>query len=384
MRILILHATAGAGHKRAAEALAAAARTQAPDAQIVVRDILDFTAPIFKKTYAEGYLNVVRTAPELWGYLYSRLDKKTTKPYEAKIRSVFNKLNALSFLKFFKELQPDAVICTHFMPLEMLSARTAERKMNVPLFCVVTDFAVHSMWVMKNVECYYVANEESKRYLVRRGQSADRVKCTGIPVDPIFSQSLETGEAKARLGLQRNLPAVLILGGGFGVGPTVQLLRSFQKASVQCQILVVAGKNQQMQRETEAIGKTLQNPVKVFGFVNNIHELMDAADLIVSKPGGLTSCEVLAKHKPLLIIDPIPGQEQRNCEYLLEVGAAARLYDVEDAPYKIQELLNDKTRMRQMEINAEKAAKPRAAFEIVQDVMTAIKGATGKPTGGKL
>ena len=128
-----------------------------------------------------------------------------------------------------------------------------------------------------------------------------------------------------------------------------------------------------MQRNAEAIGKTLQCPVKVFGFVNNIHELMDAADLIISKPGGLTSCEVLAKHKPLVIVDPIPGQEQRNCEYLLEIGAAVRLYDIDDAPYKIQELLNDKERMQQMAANAGKAAKPRAAFDILQDVIAGLK-----------
>jgi processive 1,2-diacylglycerol beta-glucosyltransferase len=372
-RILILHATAGAGHKRAAEALAAAAKIQAPDTEIVVRDILDFTAPIFKKTYAEGYLNLVRTIPELWGYLYTRIDKNATKPYEVEIRKVFNKLNTLTFTKFFKELQPDAVICTHFMPLEILSSAIAEGKTSVPLYCVVTDFAVHSMWVMKNVESYYVANEESKRYMVRHGQAEDRVKCTGIPIDPIFSQSLASEKAKARLGLDRNLPAVLILGGGFGVGPTAQLLGSFQHVGSLCQVLVVAGKNEEMQRNAEAIGKTLGCPVKVFGFVNNIHELMDASDLIISKPGGLTSCEVLAKHKPLAIIDPIPGQEQRNCEYLLEIGAAVRLYDIDDAPYKIQELLNDKERLQQMAANAEKAAKSRAAFDIIQDVIAGLK-----------
>lgn len=372
-RILILHATAGAGHKRAAEALAAAAKIQTPDSEVVVRDILDFTAPIFKKTYAEGYLNLVRTIPELWGYLYTRADKKATKPNEAKIRTVFNKLNTLTFTKYFKELQPDAVICTHFMPLEILSAAIEEGKTSVPLYCVVTDFAVHSLWLMKNVERYYVANEESKRYLVRHGQFGESVECTGIPIDPIFSKSLASEEAKALLGLDRNLPAVLILGGGFGVGPTAQLLRSFEHIGPDCQIMVVAGKNQDMQREAEAIGKTLRIPVKVFGFVNNIHELMDAADLIISKPGGLTTCEVLAKHKPLVIIDPIPGQEQRNCEYLLEIGAAVRLYDIDDAPYKIEELLDDKTRMRQMAANAEKAARPRAAFDILQDIITGLK-----------
>ncbi len=382
-RVLILHASAGAGHKRAAEALAATVSIQAPDAQVVVRDILDFTGSVFKKTYAQGYLDLIRTIPELWGYLYTRLEKSKTKPREAKIRTAFNKLNTLSFLKFFKELEPDVVICTHFMPLEILATRIAAKKVKVPLFCVVTDFAVHSMWVTENVECYYVATEESKRYLMRRGQSADRIKCTGIPIDPIFSKSLKSAEARARLGLQTNLPAVLILSGGCGVGPIGQLLRSFQQAGLHCQILVVAGKNHEMQRQAEEIGRTLTNPVKVFGFVNNIHELMDAADLIVSKPGGLTSSEVLTKHKPLVIIDPIPGQEQRNCEYLLEVGAAVRLYDIDDAIFKIQELLNDESRMKQMASSSEKIARPHAAREIVEDVFANLRLSTDRAYGKK-
>lgn len=368
MKVLLLYASAGAGHKRAAEALAVGLREAG--AATTVQDILDFTPALFRKTYAEGYLEVVRNIPELWGYMYAQSDRKARNPLEKKLRAGFNKLNTLPFLRAFEELDPDVVVCTHFMPLEILTTRLARKPARAPVFCVVTDFAVHSLWVCSNVRCYYVATDEARRQLLRRGQPADSIKVTGIPIDPVFSRCELQRDVRKRLGLDSKLPAVLVISGGFGVGPTIGLLDSFRGSRADCQIIVVAGRNEEMKRESEAAARKLSVPVKVLGFVNNVHELMDAADLVVSKPGGLTSSEVLAKGKPLLIVDPIPGQEQRNCEYLLEAGAAARLFDVEDAACKIRELLGDSARLAHMARNAKRIGRPAAASEIAGDVMT--------------
>lgn len=367
MKVLLLHASAGAGHKRAAEALAVALRESGAEA--TVQDILDFTPALFRKTYAQGYLEVVRRVPELWGYMYARSDRKAQQPWEKRFRAGFNKLNTIPFLRSFERLDPDVVVCTHFMPLEILTTRLGRKRGRAPVCCVVTDFAAHSLWMCSHVECYYVATDEARRQLLRRGQPADRIKVTGIPVDPAFGRCEAQRDARKRLGLDPKLPAVLVISGGFGVGPTADLLLSFQDSKPNCQILVVAGRNEAMRREAEAAARKLLMPVKVFGFVNNVHELMDAADVIVSKPGGLTSSEVLAKGKPLVIVDPIPGQEQRNCEYLLEAGAAVRLFDVEDASDKIRALLGDQARLHRMVRNARLIGRPAAAFEIAQDVL---------------
>jgi len=372
MKILLLHASAGAGHKRAADALATAIRECG--AEPIVRDILDFTAPLFRKTYAEGYLDIVRTIPELWGYMYARTDRPSQRPWKKTVRSFFNPLNTVSFTRFFKQLQPDAAVCTPFMPLEILSSRIRKMDSAVPLYGVVTDFAVHALWICSDVARYYVATEEARRQLIRRGQPADRVKVTGIPVDPVFSRREPQGSVRRRRGLKPNLPVLLLIGGGFGVGPTVQLLRSFLRPTVPCQILMVAGKNEAMKREAEEAARTLPIPVKVYGFVDNVHELMDAADLVISKPGGLTSSEALAKGKPLVIIDPIPGQEQRNCEYLLEAGAAVRLFEIDDAPDKVQALLGNPLRMKRMARQARLIGKPHAALDIARDVMASLGG----------
>lgn len=369
MKLLILHASAGAGHKRAAEALAKAFEAARPPADVTVRDILDFTPPLFRRTYARGYLDLVRRAPELWGYVYARTDRKAQDPWRRKVRSAFNKINAPLFLRYARDLHPDAIVCTHFMPLELISTAKRKGRLDTPLYCVVTDFAVHALWMVEGVNGYYVSTEDARQHLLRQGVGAERVSLTGIPIDPVFSLKPGGAASRARLGIDPELPMVLVLSGGFGVGPAVDLIRSFRGSEVRCQMVVVAGANESLRQQAEEAAREIRQPVKVYGFVNNMHELMDAADVVVTKPGGLTSSEVLAKGLPMLIVDPIPGQEQRNAEHLLESGAALRLFDIQDAPWKVSSMLEDPTRLAEMRRRAAALGRPSAAEEIVKDIV---------------
>ena len=366
MNVLILHAAAGADHRRAAEALAKAA--EAAGAKAIVCDILEFTPPFFRKTYAEGHLNVIRTVPELWASTYERSNRSQQHKWQTDIRTVFSRLNTLAFFSFYHECQPDAVLCTHFLPLELLANSRKRRQRGVPLFGVLTDFAVHALWMCPHVDCYYVATEEARCQLIRRGQPEDGTAVTGIPVDASFAVQTPAADARARLGLDPALPTVLFMGGGFDVGSPVEFLKAFRAHAVPCQFLLVAGRHERMKAEAEAVATSLTQPVRVYGFVRNVPELMDAADLVVAKPGGLTSAEVLAKGKPLLIVDPIPGQEQRNGECLLEAGAAARLFEIAGAPWKIETLLGDKARLAAMTEAARRAGHPQAAQATMNDV----------------
>ncbi len=369
MKILLLHASAGAGHRRAAEALSKAFIQARPDAEVKVCDILDYTAGVFRKTYSEGYLDLVRKAPELWGYFYSEADRRAGVPWRKEIRAFFNKVNTLAFLKFYREYDPDIAVCTHFMPLQLLTRASRRRRRHARVYCAVTDFAVHALWILENTDAYYVAMEEARRHLVRRGQPADRVKVTGIPIDPVFQQGQSKANALQALGLPSDLPVVLLLGGGFGVGPTLELIRAFGQEEPVCRLVVVAGANAKLKAEAEALAATIRTPVVVHGFVSNIHVMMDACDLVISKPGGLTTSEVLAKGRPMLVINPIPGQEQRNCETVLEAGAAARLFEVEDAYFKVKSLLEDREHLARMSGQARRMGRPGAAAEIVADIL---------------
>lgn len=378
MRVLILHASAGTGHRRAAEALAAAFTAAQPEAAVTVADILEFTPALFRDTYANGYLRVVRAAPELWGYIYSVSDRKASIPWRRKVRSAFNAINTVSLRRYLRAQAPDVVVCTHFMPLEVVATRIFGRQARVPLYCVVTDYAVHALWLVQGVQAYYVATEFARQHLLRKGERADRVVVSGIPVAPEFTASRPAAEARARLGLDPARATILLMCGGFGVGPAVELLQAFQGRDLPWQMLVVAGANAELQRDCEAAATTVGFPVRVLGFVNNVHELMDAADVVISKPGGLTASEVMAKGKPMMIVNPIPGQEQRNCEYLLEAGAATRLYEMDGAPYRLQALLEDPTRLERLRENARQVGRPHAAADVVADILRRLPADTAQ------
>ena len=208
-----------------------------------------------------------------------------------------------------------------------------------------------------------MATPAAARELSRKGIPEGRISVTGIPVDPVFASRSAAAAVRAKLGLPPK-PTLLLLSGGFGVGPMKQMLASFADCHDELSLVVVAGKNPALEKECRAVASGLPVPTRVFGFVNNMHELMDAADLVVTKPGGLTTMEVLAKGKPLALVAPIPGQEQRNAEYLLEEGAAVRLYDTADAAYYLRRWLADQGRMGRMSAAAQTIAKPFAASEI--------------------
>jgi processive 1,2-diacylglycerol beta-glucosyltransferase len=368
--ILILHATAGAGHTRAAQAIGAALKARGEAFQLV--DILDCTPALFRRMYVKSYIDLVQKAPELWGYLYDRTDVvRPATSKRVKARLAFNQLNSQPFKKLLKEAGPRAIVCTHFLPLELLSDLKGRGKIEVPVHAVVTDVSPHALWVYPNIDCYHVATVSAARELVRKGFPAERIRVTGIPVDPVFAERTASPAARTKLRLPER-PTGLLLSGGFGVGPMVEALESFRSSPAEISLVVVAGKNAELEAKCRAVAKTLPVPVTVHGFVTNMHELMDAADLIVTKPGGLTTTEVLAKGKPMALVSPIPGQEQRNCEYLLEAGAAVRLYDVGDAAFYLTGWLADTERMKRMTAAARAIARPRAANEIAAAVIEGV------------
>jgi processive 1,2-diacylglycerol beta-glucosyltransferase len=366
-RILIAHVTAGAGHTRAAEAIAKAVQNLYPGANVKLVDTLDYINTVYKKVYGGTYLALVKNTPKLWGYFYDRYDRD--EKLDDKIRQSLETMQAGDFRDLLDDFSPDAVICTHFLPMELISRWKKKRKSSLPLYAVVTDFALHAFWIVEEVDAYFVANQEIARELTTRGATVKSIYQTGIPVDPIFATLPSPLEMRDRLGLKSDLPTVLIMGGGYGVGDMPGLLRSFQNVTTPMQLLVVAGKNEALRSELAQIGQTLNIPCKVFGFVSNVHELMRASDLMVTKPGGLSSSESLAAGCPMMIINPIPGQEQRNSDYLLENGAASILHNISDGAFYIESLLRDTERLGYMAQQTRRIGRKDAALEIARRVM---------------
>jgi processive 1,2-diacylglycerol beta-glucosyltransferase len=370
MRVLIATVTAGGGHLAAAAALEEAWRALRPGDVVEQVDLGKFFSPLHRKIVSDGYVRLVNHAPELWGMVFAKTDKPKAARTLNRVRAMFPSNSRHRFGRYVKEFEPDVVLCTHYFPLETLNHLRGKRGGPRPLaVSVVTDFEAHALWMDACVDLYCVAAEETKARLVARGVADENVVVTGIPISAKFSGKLDAKAVRRTLGLRDDLPVLLVPSGGFGMGPVGEILAELDKVDRPFQSLVVTGRNQELRRELAAQDR--KHPTQVLGFVTNMHELMAVADLIITKPGGLTSSEALAMGKPLFILNPIPGQEAANSDFLLEHGAAAKVNRVEDLPYRIEQLLGSR-KLVEMGRAAKVLGRPSAARDIVNEAVRRV------------
>ena len=371
MRILIATVTAGGGHLAAAAALEESWRAARPDDIVEKIDLLTLFSPLHRRIYSDGYVKLVERAPDLWGMVFAKIDNPKLLQKLKRIQRKFPSGSKLRFARFVRQFKPDVVLCTHYLPLETLTPlREGKGGIRPFVACIVTDFEAHALWMESCVDLYCVAAEETKARLVARGADAKNVVATGIPIAAKFLSKPDAKAVRRNYGLRDDLPVLLVLSGGFGMGPVAEILTELDKASAQFQSLVVTGRNEELRRELAAHDR--KHPTHVLGFSTNMHELMAVADLIITKPGGLTSSEALAMGKPLFILNPIPGQEAANSDFLLEHGAAAKANRVEDLPYRIGQLLGSK-KLAEMAKAAKSLGRPSAAKTIGCEVLSRVK-----------
>src|SRR5437667_10685536 len=363
MRILIATVTAGAGHLQAATALEEAWRVLRPDDAVAKVDLLDFVSRLQRNVYVQGYMKLVEHAPELWGMVFKKTDNPKLLRRVARFRRGFAERTNQKFVRHLRAFRPDAVVCTHYLPVEIM-AHLERKGFNPMTVCVVTDFEAHALWMEQAVDLYCVAAEETKASLVARGARAENVVVTGIPIAPKFSGLPNPRAVRKNYGLRDDLPVLLVLGGGFGMGPVARILSALDKIERDFQTLVVAGRNEKSRREL-ACGY-YRHPTRVLGFTTNMHELNAVADLSVREHGGLTTSEALAMGKPLFILNPIPGQEAANSDFLLERGAAAKVNRIEDLPFRLEQLLGSK-KLKEMARAARELGHPNAAQEVCRE-----------------
>jgi processive 1,2-diacylglycerol beta-glucosyltransferase len=367
MRTLIATVTAGGGHLAAAAALEEAWRAARPDDAVEKIDLLKLFSPLHRRIYSDGYVRLVERAPELWGMVFAKTDNPKLLQNLKRIQRKFPSGSKQRFARFVKQFKPDVVLCTHYLPLETLTP-LREKKDGLRPFvaCIVTDFEAHALWMESCVDLYCVAAEETKARLVARGAAAKDVVATGIPIAAKFSSKPDVKAVRKRCGLRDDLPVLLVLSGGFGMGPVAEILAELDKAQELFQTLVVTGRNEELRRELATQDR--KHPTHVLGFSTNMHELMAVADLLITKPGGLTTSEALALGKPLFILNPIPGQEAANSDFLLERGAATKANRVEDLPYRIEQLLGAK-KLGALAKAAKALGRPKAAEAICREVL---------------
>jgi processive 1,2-diacylglycerol beta-glucosyltransferase len=268
-----------------------------------------------------------------------------------------------------RDYEPDWIVCTHFLPAEIISDLKAEKKLDIQQAIVVTDFDLHAMWLCREYEQYFVALDETKEYLRTLGFDTERITVTGIPIDPVFSETKDKREMRAKYGLDADLPTIILSAGGAGVGAMETLIDAIASIEQPVQVLAMCGRNEDLRTKLDR--RVSKDSVRVIpvGYTTDMDEYMSAADLVVGKPGGLTTCEALAKGLVFVIVNPIPGQEERNSDHLLENGAAIRCNNLATMGYKISRLLGDPQRLDAMRQNALTMARPRAGFDIVDGLV---------------
>ncbi|HAK95703.1 MAG TPA: galactosyldiacylglycerol synthase [Planctomycetes bacterium] len=376
MRILVLHATVGGGHKSAAMALGEAFRALDPAGAVEVRDTLDFTPRVFKKLYAGSYFWLIDHSPETWGYLYEHAGARTAERQTARLLRAFDRLNYRRLLRFIEDFAPDAVVATHFLPTEILMPLAAKGAFAVPYWLVLTDHDAHAVWVRRGPHAFFVGSEEVRVLLEKAGIEPARVRVTGIPISRRFLAPPGEAAARASLGVPRDGRVVLLMGGAGGFSEMAPFARALA-AMDDTHTLAVAGRNEELGAAFDELAAAAPR-LRPFRFVADIERLMQAADVVVTKSGGLTTSECLAMGRPMVIIRPTPGQEERNADYLLEAGAAIKARTPESLAWKIARLWREPARLRVLADAARALARPNAAEDVAREVLGA-PGARASP-----
>ena len=372
--ILVLSVSAGAGHVRAAQALAATAERDYPHAKITHLDVMDFVPSSFRKIYADSYIKLVDKAPLLWAYLYQNTDKQESTSLLTKIRRNIERLNTRELKKEIKKLAPDTIICTHFLPAELASRRIDKGETMPPIWVQVTDFDVHGLWVHPHIQGYFVASDEVAARLQARGITAERIKVSGIPIMPQFTNPINPTLCANEIGINPKKITLIMMSGGLGVGNIANMAQALLQLPNDFQIIALAGKNQKMLLELQTLAAQYPERLFAMGFTKTIERLMAVSDLAITKPGGLTSSECLAMHLPMIAVSPIPGQEERNADYLLESGAALKAVDIPALCYKVQKLTQNPVLLNMMRERMSKIAKPTAANTVLSHVLSSLEG----------
>jgi processive 1,2-diacylglycerol beta-glucosyltransferase len=370
MKVLIVTATAGGGHLAAASAIEDAWRTLRPHDTVEKLDLVKFFSPLHRKIHADGYETLVEHAPEIWGLLFAKTDDPKVVARLNKLGRAFTPTSGLKLARHIKRTKPDVIVCTHYGPIAVLDRMRGQGDVPGPfVVSVVTDFEAHALWMGDCVNLYCVAAEATCARLAARGAQPESLAVTGIPISNKFTQPVNARDVRARLGLRDDQSVVLLLGGGFGWGPISETLAELDKIESHFQTVVVCGRNAELRREVAAQDR--RHPTHVLGFVSNMNELMAVSDLVISKPGGLTTSEALASGLPMVVINPIPGQEAANSDFLLQAGAAIKVNRIEEMSVRVGQLLGTK-KLAAMAKAARAVGKPTAARNVCNEILHRI------------
>jgi processive 1,2-diacylglycerol beta-glucosyltransferase len=367
--LLLLSVSAGAGHTRAAEALRRCARATDPALHAIHLDVMQFVTPSLRRLYTDFYLFLVQRAPSLWRGVYHLTNDARPDSRTHRLRRWAERRGSAALLRKITECAPDLIICTHFLPAELLSQLRASGAVRCPVWVQITDFDVHQMWVHEHMAGYFVPNDEVAFRLRARGIAPDAIHVTGIPIMAGFSRPPERAVCARALGIDPAQTTLLLMGGGAGLGALDAVAAHLLAAQDRFQLLVLAGRNEAMLAALQALAARYPGRLVAHGHTDQVEQLMACADLVITKPGGLTCSECLAMGLPMILNAPIPGQEEQNANYLLEQGVALKAFDLVTLEYRVRHLLAHPDELEAMRRKAKALGRPQAARQVLDTVL---------------
>jgi len=371
-RLLILSASIGAGHVKAAEALAKAYNEQF-GGEAVHLDFFRYASPTISRWAEQAYYIMTKHTPGVYKLLYDIEDRPNSPTKKMEVH-----LGTKRYKDLIKEYRPDAIISTHFLPAAVVSHMY--QRFPIPNGVLLTDYISHPMWLYPNNQRFFVAHAGMAEELKRFGIEEDRIRVTGIPVRPCFAQKFDRRQLRAKLKLDPELVTILLMSGGNAIGPLVEVLSALSRIDKPYQIVVITGRNRKVFRELSRVRRAVGLRGRILGYVENVHEWMAISDLLISKAGGLTVTEALNSGLPMLIIRPTPGQEVGNTEFLQQAGACLPVKNVKELIGALDGLLNNPEQLRMMKESTLRLARPNATMDILTE-MEALLEASRQQAG---
>lgn len=362
-RIILMYITDVSGHHSATLAIEAALKKLRPDAEILNINGFNYTNPISEMIVNRLYMSIIKRTPKVWDYLYD--NPKIIKSVE-NIKETIHKFNSPKLKNLFDVFKPDLVLCSQAFPCGMCADYKKTYNSNIPLVAVLTDYVPHSYWIYDSVDYYVCPSEIVGMKLAQKGVPEEKIKSLGIPFDPKFNEVPDRSRILRQLGFSDGVPVILIMGGGQGLGPIKTIVSSLEKLNEPLQEIIVTGTNKKLFNSLKKRGNKHKQKILALGYADNINELMSISDIIITKPGGITTAEVLAKKIPMIIVKPIPGQEANNTRYLTENGAAIKVDEPENINLVIADLLSNPEKLRQISESSGRISKPNASFDIAK------------------
>lgn len=361
-KIIFAHASAGAGHQKAAEALYNYFFAQTCSCELQLVDVLAGVHPFYSFSYKRGYPFLINHAICLWRFGFWLTSVKRLKTAVQAFTLCTNRFNTSRFSGLLIQQDPEFVVSTHFLTSQVCADLVKRGRIHSKLITVITDFDVHPFWICDGTHCYVVASEYTKERLKAQGVDEARIWVYGIPVDPKFLSRQDNNALRKKFNLVEGKNTVLVITGSFGLGPLEEITDLLHK---EAQVLVVCARNKKLYARLSAKNYA---SVRAFGFINNVEELMAVADIIVTKPGGMTIAEILTKDLVPIFISPIPGQETGNIKAMSYYGIGSVAERTQDVARFVREYANNPVKLQSVKESIQKIKKPFAAMELYNEI----------------